>query len=411
MSIHRNNETPIMSFIASRLGDIAPPETMEMAARAAALRLKGLDVISLSQGEPDFDTPEHIQQAALRAMRDGKTRYTEAAGVAPLRHAVAAKMHADHGLQYGPEDVSITAGAKQAIFNAFFATLNPGDEVVVPAPCWVSYPEIVKLAGGTPIVVECPREAGFKITAAQLEASITPRTKWLMLNSPSNPTGAVYSGAELAALGEVLRRHPQVWVLTDDIYEKLVYCSEPFHNILQVLPELQPRTLVINGVSKIYCMTGWRIGYAVGPRELIKAMNLVQGQSTNNANAIAQFAAVEALIGDQACVEFFRAAFEERRNFIVKALRAIPGLEVDLPDGAFYAYVSCHALIGKRTPEGGLISTDRDLVRYLLDEAQVATVSGTGFLHSSYFRVSYAVGIPKLDEAAQRIARAVQALR
>ena len=399
-----------MSFIASRLGTIAPAETMEMAARAAILRRQGLDVVSLSQGEPDFDTPEHIQQAALRAMRDGKTRYTEAAGVLPLREAVAAKMLANHGLHYGPDDVSITAGAKQAIFNTFFATLNPGDEVVVPAPCWVSYPEIVKLAGGMPIVVECPRKAGFKLTPAQLEASITPRTKWLMLNSPSNPTGAVYSRAELAALGDVLRRHPQVWVLTDDIYEKLVYGSEPFTNILQVLPELQPRTLVINGVSKIYCMTGWRIGYAVGPRELIKAMNLVQGQSTNNANAIAQFAAVEALTGDQSCVGTFRAAFQERRDFIVAALRKVPGLEVDLPDGAFYAYVSCRALMGRRTPTDQLLSTDRDFVRYLLDDAQVATVSGTGFLHSPYFRVSYAAGIDKLDEAARRIARAVEAL-
>jgi len=384
---------------------------MEMAAKAAVLRRQGLDVISLSQGEPDFDTPEHIQQAALRAMRDGKTRYTEAAGVLPLREAVAAKMQADHGLAYGPDDISVTAGAKQAIFNAFLATLNPGDEVVVPAPCWVSYPEIVKLTGGTPIVVECPREAGFKLTPAQLEASITPRTKWLMLNSPSNPTGAVYSRAELGALGDVLRRHPQVWVLTDDIYEKLVYGSEPFANILQVLAELQPRTLVINGVSKVYCMTGWRIGYAAGPSELIKAMNLVQGQSTNNANAIAQFAAVEALTGDQSCIDTFRFAFRERRDFIVDALRKMPGLEVDLPDGAFYAYVSCRALIGRRTPSGQTLSSDREFVHYLLDEAQVGVVSGTGFLHSPYFRVSYAAGIAQLGEAAKRIARAVEALR
>ena len=400
-----------MSFIACRLNAIAPAETMEMAAKAAVLRRQGLDVISLSQGEPDFDTPEHIQQAALRAMRDGKTRYTEAAGVLPLREAVAAKMQADHGLAYGPDDISVTAGAKQAIFNAFLATLNPGDEVVVPAPCWVSYPEIVKLTGGTPIVVECPREAGFKLTPAQLEASITPRTKWLMLNSPSNPTGAVYSRAELGALGDVLRRHPQVWVLTDDIYGKLVYGSEPFANILQVLAELQPRTLVVNGVSKVYCMTGWRIGYAAGPRELIKAMNLVQGQSTNNANAIAQFAAVEALTGDQSCIDTFRFAFRERRDFIVDALRKVPGLEVDLPDGAFYAYVSCRALMGRQTPSGQTLSSDREFVHYLLDEAQVGVVSGTGFLHSPYFRVSYAAGIAQLGEAARRIARAVEALR
>ena len=399
-----------MSLLAERLAAIAPAETMEMAARAAALRRQGLDVVSLSQGEPDFDTPEHIQQAAIRAMREGKTRYTEAAGIAPLREAVAAKMWADQGLRYGADEVSITAGAKQAIFNAFFATLNPGDEVIVPAPCWVSYPEIVKLTGGTPVVVECPREAGSKLTPAQLEAAITPRTKWLMLNSPSNPTGAVYSRDELASLAEVLRRHARVWVLSDDIYEKLVYTDAPFESILQVAPELQSRALVINGVSKAYCMTGWRIGYAVGPRELIKAMNLVLGQSTNNSNAVAQVAAIEALTGDQSCLTTFRAAFRERRDFIVAALRDVRGLSLDVPDGAFYVYVSCASLIGKRTPQGTLLAGDRDFVRYLLDQAQVAVVSGTGFLHAPYFRVSYAAGLPKLEQATQRIAAAVAAL-
>ncbi|MBE2242681.1 MAG: pyridoxal phosphate-dependent aminotransferase [Burkholderiaceae bacterium] len=399
-----------MSFIAERLAVIARAETMEMAARAAELRRRGHDVVSLSQGEPDFDTPDHIQQAAIRAMREGKTRYTEAAGMLPLREAVVAKMAADHGLRYTPDQVSVTAGAKQAIFNAFLASLNAGDEVVVPAPCWVSYPEIVKLTGGTPVVVECPREAGFKLTGAQLEAAITPRTKWLMLNSPSNPTGAVYSRAELAALAEVLTRHPQVWVLTDDIYEKLVYTEAPFETILQVAPELQSRALVINGVSKAYCMTGWRIGYAVGPRELIKAMNLVLGQSTNNSNAIAQAAAIEALTGEQSCLTTFRSAFRERRDFIVAALRDVRGLSVDVPDGAFYVYVSCEALIGKRTPQGSVLATDRDFVRYLLDQAQVAVVSGTGFLHSSYFRASYAAGLPKLEQAVQRIATAAAAL-
>jgi aspartate aminotransferase len=400
----------VMSLIASRLAVIAPAETMEMAALAAELRRQGVDVISLSQGEPDFDTPEHIQQAAMRAMRDGKTRYTEAAGILQVREAVAAKMLADHGLHYGPDQVSITAGAKQAIFNAFFATLNPGDEVIVPAPCWVSYPEIVKLAGGMPVVVQCPREAGFKLTPAQLEEAITPRTRWVMLNSPSNPTGAVYSRAELMALGEVLARHVHVWVLTDDIYEKLVYTLEPFETFLQVAPELQPRTLVINGVSKAYCMTGWRIGYAVGPRGLIKAMNLVLGQSTNNSNAVAQMAALEALTGDQSCVAGFRSAFRERRDFIVQALRDIPGLSMDVPDGAFYAYISCAALMGKRTPQGGVLATDRAFVRYLLDQAQVAVVSGTGFLHSPYFRLSYATGLSTLEQAANRIAAAVGAL-
>jgi aspartate aminotransferase len=399
-----------MSFIAERLGVIAPAETMEMAARAAELRRQGVDVISLSQGEPDFDTPEHIQEAAIRAMRDGKTRYTEAAGTLQLREAVVAKMLADHGLHYGADQVSITAGAKQAIFNAFFSTLNPGDEVVVPAPCWVSYPEIVKLTGGTPVVVECPREAGFKLTPTQLEEAITPRTRWVMLNSPSNPTGAVYSRAELAALGEVLARHPHVWVMTDDIYEKLVYTAQPFENLLQVVPDLQARTLVINGVSKAYCMTGWRIGYAVGPRELIKAMNLVLGQSTNNSNAVAQAAAVEALTGDQSCLSGFRSAFRERRDFIGGALRNVPGLNMDVPEGAFYLYVSCATLIGRRTPRGAVLANDRDFVRYLLDHAKVALVSGTGFLHSPHFRVSYAASLPALKQAASRIAAAVHAL-
>ena len=399
-----------MSFIAERLGVIAPAETMEMAARAAELRRQGVDVISLSQGEPDFDTPEHIQEAAVRAMRDGKTRYTEAAGTLQLREAVVAKMLADHGLHYGADQVSITAGAKQAIFNAFFSTLNPGDEVVVPAPCWVSYPEIVKLTGGTPVVVECPREAGFKLTPTQLEEAITPRTRWVMLNSPSNPTGAVYSRAELAALGEVLARHPHVWVMTDDIYEKLVYTAQPFENLLQVVPDLQARTLVINGVSKAYCMTGWRIGYAVGPRELIKAMNLVLGQSTNNSNAIAQAAAVEALTGDQSCLSGFRSAFRERRDFIAGALRAVPGLSMDVPQGAFYLYVSCAALMDRRTPQGAVLANDRDFVRFLLDHAKVAVVSGTGFLHSPHFRLSYAASLPALKLAAGRIAAAVDAL-
>ena len=400
-----------MSFIASRLQSVALSETMEMAARAAALRRQGLDVISLSQGEPDFDTPKHIQRAAIAAIHEGKARYTEAGGILALRTAVSAKMMADHGLHYDADQVSITAGAKQAIFNAFFATLEAGDEVIIPAPCWGSYPEIVRLTGGVPVVVQCPAETAFKMTAAQLEASITPRTKWLMLNSPSNPTGAVYSRAEWAALGSVLVRHPQVRILSDDIYEKLVYVSEPFTNIVQVNPVLQERTLVVNGLSKIYCMTGWRIGYAVGPRELIGAMNLVQGQSTNNTNAIAQYAALEALTGDPSCIATFRAAFQERRAFFVEALRRAPGLELDPPDGAFYAFVSCRGLLGKRSASGQRLATDQDVVRYLLDVAQVATVSGTGFLHSPYLRISFASGLPTLQRAADRIVDAVAGLR
>ena len=393
-----------MRFIADRLSAIAPAETMEMAARAAKLRRLGIDVVSLSQGEPDFDTPEHIQQAAVRAIHDGRTRYTESAGVLSLREAITHKMQQDHGLAFDPGEVSVSAGAKQVIFNAFFATLNPGDEVLVPAPCWVSYPEIVKLTGGTPRVLDCPRAAGFKLTPAQLAQAITPRTKWLMLNSPSNPTGALYSRAELAALAEVLRAHPQVWLLSDDIYEKLVYGAEPFATMLEVAPDLRERTLVVNGVSKVYCMTGWRIGYGVGPRELIGAMNLVQGQSTSNANSIAQYAAVAALTGDQGCVAQFRTAFHARRDFMVDALNAIPGLSVDAPPGAFYVFVCCQALLARR------LQTDRDLVQHFLDVGKVALVSGSGFLHPGYFRASYAAGLDQLADAAGRIRSAVLAL-
>ncbi|WP_342619484.1 pyridoxal phosphate-dependent aminotransferase [Rhodoferax sp. GW822-FHT02A01] len=399
-----------MSFIAKRLEVIAPAETMEMAARAAALRHLGVDVVSLSQGEPDFPTPEHIQQAAIRAMREGKTRYTEASGMLSLREAVTRKLERDQRLQYSADQVTITAGAKQAIFNAFFASLNPGDEVIVPAPCWVSYPEIVKLTGGIPVVVECPRKSGFKLTVEQLEKHITSKTKWLMLNSPSNPTGAVYSAKELSALAAVLRKHPSIWVLTDDIYEKLVYGEAHFVNILEVAPDLSARTLIINGVSKMYSMTGWRIGYAVGPRELIKAMTLVQGQSTNNANAVAQVAAAAALDGDQSCVQEFRTAFNARRDLVVNAINSIKGLSVESPDGAFYVFVSCAGILGKRTPQGAVLETDRDFVRYLLDSAHVAVVSGTGFLHSPFFRVSYAASIDQLREAVERIKNAVDAL-
>jgi aspartate aminotransferase len=400
-----------MSILAERVGRIEPAATMAMAARAAELRRQGRNVISLSQGEPDFPTPENIQAAAIRAMRDGKTRYTEAAGILELREAIAAKFANDNGLIYPVTDISVTSGAKQAIFAAFFASLNPGDEVIVPTPCWVSYPEIVKMAEGTPICVPCPEESGFKLTAAQLEAAITPRTQWLMLNSPSNPTGAVYSRTELAALAEVLRRHPHVWVLSDDIYEKLIYTGAPFDNILSVAPDLYERTLVINGVSKVYAMTGWRIGYAAGPTALIKAMNLVQGQIVTSATSIAQYAAVEALNGDQEFVTLSRGAFDERRKRVVTALRRIPGLQCREPEGAFYAFVNCGGLIGKRTPSGAEIGNDQDFVMYLLDEANVAVVAGAGFLLSPYFRLSYAASVAQLDEALQRIDDACRKLQ
>ncbi|NPT61528.1 pyridoxal phosphate-dependent aminotransferase [Paraburkholderia elongata] len=399
-----------MGFIADRIGQIAPAQTMAMAAKAAELRRAGKNVISLSQGEPDFHTPENIQTAAIRAMREGKTRYTEAAGIRELREAIVAKLKRDNGVDYPVDGVSVSVGAKQAIFAAFFATLNPGDEVIVPAPCWVSYPEIVKMATGTPIVVACDEAAGFKLTAAQLEASITPRTKWLMLNSPSNPTGAVYSVEELRTIAEVLRRHPHVWVLSDDIYEKLIYTGSPFVNILNVAPELEERTLIINGVSKVYSMTGWRIGYSAGPAALIRAMNLVQGQIVTSASSVSQYAAIEALNGDQSFVERSRSAFDERRKLVVKTLSDIPGLHSNEPEGAFYAFVGCHGVIGSRTPSGRLLENDQDFVMYLLEEANVAVVSGSGFLLSPYFRLSYAASLDDLNEALSRIRATCQSL-
>ena len=399
-----------MGFISDRIGQIAPAQTMAMAAKAAELQRVGKNVISLSQGEPDFHTPEHIRAATIRAMREGKTRYTEAAGVRELREAIVAKLKRDDDVDYPVDCVSVSVGAKQAIFTAFFASLNPGDEVIVPAPCWVSYPEIVKMANGTPIVVACGEGAGFKLTAAQLDASITPCTKWLMLNSPSNPTGAVYSADELRAIAEVLRRHPHVWVLSDDIYEKLIYTGRPFVNILNVARDLQERTLIINGVSKMYSMTGWRIGYSAGPAALIRAMNLVQGQIVTSASSISQYVAIEALTGDQSFVETSRLAFDERRTLVVKTLSGIPGLRSNQPEGAFYAFVGCHGVIGSRTASGRLLENDQDFVMYLLEEANVAVVSGSGFLLSPYFRLSYAASNDDLNEALSRIRAASQSL-
>ena len=400
-----------MSIIADRVGLIAPAETMAMAARAAELRRQGIDVISLSQGEPDFATPENVQAAAVRAMHSGKTHYTEAAGIRELREAIAAKLWCDNGLTYPVEAITVSAGAKQAIFAAFFASLNPGDEVVVPTPCWVSYPEIVRMAGGTPVCVPCTDATGFKITAEQLEAAITGKTKWVMLNSPSNPTGAVYSFDELAALAEVLRRHPHVWVLSDDIYEKLIYTAEPFSNILSAAPDLYDRTLIINGMSKVYAMTGWRIGYAAGPARLIKAMTLVQGQIITSATSISQYASLEALTGDQSFIQRSLESFGKRRRFVVKTINSIEGLRCTEPDGAFYAFVGCRDLIGRTTPAGKRIERDLDFVMYLLEEANVALVSGSGFLLSPYFRLSYAASFSQLDEAMKRIGAACARLQ
>ncbi|MGA2549542.1 MAG: pyridoxal phosphate-dependent aminotransferase, partial [Burkholderiaceae bacterium] len=321
-----------MMSIEQTLAQARPAETMEVAQRVAQLRREGKDVISLAQGEPDFCTPEHIQQAAIDAMRAGKLGYTESAGLYVLREAIVSKLAADQKLAYSVEEISVTSGTKQAIFNAFFCSLTQGGEVVIPAPCWGSYPEVVKLTGGTPVIVECGAKAGFKIRPDDLERALSERTQWLMLNSPSNPTGAVYDPDELLAIAEVLRRHPHVRILSDDIYEKLVYGGTRFTQILEVAPDLRGRTLVVNGMSKCYSMTGWRLGYAAGAKDIISAMILVQGHSTSNANTASQYAAIAALTGDQSCVERFRKTFETRRDLTVAALRAIPGLDIATPD-------------------------------------------------------------------------------
>lgn len=389
-------------IVAQRMHGIKPSATKAMTARAAELAKAGADVIALSQGEPDFDTPLNIREAGKRAIDAGHTRYTAVAGIPALREAIAEKLRRENGLDYPVGQITVGAGAKQVLFNALFASLDAGDEVIVAAPCWVSYPEMVSLAGGTPVVVTCSEVNGFKLTPTELEAAITARTRWLMLNSPSNPTGAVYSAAELTALADVLRRHPQVWVLSDDIYEKLVYGEARFASLAAVAPDLKARTLVINGVSKANAMTGWRIGYGAGPAELIAAMNVIQSQTTSHATSIAQHAANEALSGDQSYLPGFVAEFERRRDLVVERLNRAEGLSCTAPDGAFYVFASCAGVVGKRTPAGAIISTDTDFAMYLLD-CGVAVVPGSGFLASPYVRLSYAAGIEQLAAACDRI--------
>ena len=393
-------------FLADRVLSAKPSATKEMTRLANQLKLEGRSVIALSQGEPDFPTPDHVRDAARQAIDRNESRYTEVAGTLALRQAVARKFERDNGLRFSPEQIQVGCGAKQILYNALQATVNPGDEVVVPTPAWVSYPEMVQLAGGTPVIVRCHADAGFKITPAQLEAAITPRTKWLMLNSPSNPSGAVYSHDELAALGEVLLRHPQVWVMADDIYEKIRYEDAEFATPAAVTPALAARTLTINGVSKAYAMTGWRVGFGGGPVELIKAMNLVQSQSTSHTSSISQAASVAALDGPMDFLPTFVEAFRRRRDLVVGRLNAIEGLACDLPPGAFYAFPSCQGLLGRRDAAGQPIATDADLALYLLREAGVAIVPGSAFELPGHFRVSYAASDAELDEAMARIAAA-----
>ncbi|MCO6178876.1 MULTISPECIES: pyridoxal phosphate-dependent aminotransferase [Ciceribacter] len=394
-----------MAFLADALSRIKPSATIAVTQMARDLKAQGKDVISLSVGEPDFDTPQNIKDAAIAAIQRGETKYTPVSGIQPLREAIAAKFKRENGLDYKPSQTIVGTGGKQILFNAFMATINPGDEVVIPAPYWVSYPEMIALCGGTPVFVETTIENNFKLTAEQLEKAITPKTKWFMFNSPSNPSGAAYSYDELKALTDVLMRHPHVWVLTDDMYEHLVFGDFVYYTPAQVEPGLYDRTLTMNGVSKAYAMTGWRIGYAAGPIELIKAMDMIQGQQTSGACSIAQWAAVEALNGPQDFIPMSKKAFEERRDLVVSMLNQANGLVCPKPEGAFYVYPSCAALIGKKAPSGKVIATDEDFVMELLATEGVATVHGSSFGLGPNFRVSYATSNDKLEEACRRIQR------
>lgn len=392
-----------MAFLSDALARIKPSATITLTQKARDLKATGRDVISLSVGEPDFDTPDHIKEAAIAAIRRGETKYTPVAGIPPLREAVARKFKRENGLDYEPSQTIVGTGGKQVIFNALLATLNPGDEVLVPSPYWVSYPEMVALCGGTPVPVATRMEHGYKLQAEDLERAITPRTKWIILNSPSNPSGAAYSHDELKKVTDVLVRHPQVWVLTDDMYEHLTYGDFRFVTPAQVEPELYGRTLTMNGVSKSYAMTGWRIGYAAGPKALIKAMDDVQGQQTSAACSIAQWAAVEALDGPQDHLATFRAAFEERRDLVVSMLNQARGLRCPSPEGAFYVYPSCAELIGRAAPSGKVIETDEDFVAELLEDQGIAAVHGSAFGSGPALRISYATSTTALEEACRRI--------
>ncbi|WP_342240944.1 pyridoxal phosphate-dependent aminotransferase [Inquilinus sp. OTU3971] len=400
-----------MAFLAASLARVKPSPTIAVTTKAAELKAAGRDVIGLGAGEPDFDTPDNIKQAAIAAIQAGKTKYTAVDGTPELKKAIAAKFLRENGLRYETSQVTVGTGGKQVLYNALLATLDPGDEVVIPAPYWVSYPDMVLLCGGTPVPVVCPAEQGFKLQPADLEAAITPKTKWLILNSPSNPTGAAYSFAEMKALTDVLLRHPHVHVLTDDMYEHLVYDDFKFVTPAQVEPKLYDRTLTLNGVSKAYCMTGWRIGYAAGRPDLIKAIAKVQSQSTSNPSSISQAAAVEALNGPQDFIPRHNVVFQQRRDLIVSMLNQSAGLTCHRPEGAFYVFPSCAGTLGKKTPDGKVIETDEDFVTYLLEAEGVAVVQGSAFGLAPFFRISYATATEALQDAGERIQRACAALR
>ncbi len=399
-----------MSLVADRLSRIKPSPTLAVTAKAAEMKAAGKDVIGLGAGEPDFDTPDHIKQAAMEAIRRGETKYTPVSGTVALKKAICDKFKRENGLTYAPNQIIVSCGAKQVIFNAMLATLNPGDEVVIPAPYWVSYPDMVQFAEGTPVIAKCREEDGFKLKPETLEAAITPKTRWLILNSPSNPTGAAYTEAEMRALCDVLLKHPHVWILADDIYEHLAYDGFVFTTPAQIEPKLYDRTLTVNGVSKAYSMTGWRIGYAGGSREVIAAIADIQSHSTSNPCSISQAASISALNGPQDFLNSWRGSFANRRNLVVNGLNAIEGISCLKPEGAFYVFPNMKKLLGKKTPKGETIESCTQFCTYLLEEALVAAVPGSAFGLGGYFRISYATSDKILDEAIRRIKAACDAL-
>ena len=400
-----------MAFLADSLARIKPSATIAVTNKARELKAAGRDVIGLGAGEPDFDTPENIKEAGIRAIREGKTKYTAVDGIPELKAAISAKFKRENHIEYAPDEITVGTGGKQVLYNALMATLNPGDEVIVPAPYWVSYPEMVALGGGTPVEVATTAASGFKLKPEALDRAITPKTKWVIFNSPSNPTGAAYTRAELKALTDVLMKHPHVWVMTDDMYEHLVYDGFVYTTVVEVEPGLRQRTLTVNGVSKAYAMTGWRIGYAGGPKQLIKAIGTIQSQSTSNPTSISQYAAVEALNGPQDFIPANNAVFKERRDLVVAMLNQATGIDCPRPEGAFYVYPSCAGTIGKTAPSGKKLETDEDFVTELLETEGVAVVQGSAFGLGPHFRISYATSNKALEEACSRIQRFCANLR
>ena len=397
-------------MISSRVNNIKPSLTIATNMKAQELKRAGKDIIVLAAGEPDFDTPEHIKNAAIKAINDGFTKYVPGKGTPDLQQAIQKKFKQDNGLDYDLSNITVGVGGKHIIYNAFSATINSGDEVIIPAPYWVSYPDIVILNDGVPVVVECGEESGFKLNPEDLEKNITKKTKWLMLNSPSNPTGSLYSKQELIALGEILKKHEQVYVLSDDIYEKIVYDDHKFHTFAEVCPDLKDRTLTMNGLSKSYCMTGWRVGYAAGPSNVINAMNKVQSQNVSSTASISMAASVEALNGDQSFISSNNESFLRRRNLVVKHLNETPGLSCRTPEGAFYVFASCKGVLGKKTESGKILKADGDFMDYLLEDVGVAGVQGSAFGLEGFFRISYATSDSILEDACQRIKNACSRL-